>query len=121
MVLLSAVVDTSPEGYHPAELGALAAPLSPLDHLVAGLPPTLVVHSKSDDVCPAAGAERLVARSRDLGNTIDAIYADHAGHGFYTDADTARSVALSEGRFYPAVVSEFLSAPPAEEVGRRPR
>jgi dienelactone hydrolase len=106
LVLFNPVIDTTPpDGWdlksHGEAVVALAKDLSPMDHVSAGAPPTLVIHGSADKVTPLAGSERFVAAMRAAGNTARLETLDGKGHAFivpgYGDnATIARALELTD-------------------------
>jgi acetyl esterase len=106
LVLFNPVIDTTPpDGWDLKSQGeavvALAKDLSPMDHVSAGAPPTLVIHGSADKVTPLAGSERFVAAMRAAGNTARLETLDGKGHAFivpgYGDnATIARALELTD-------------------------
>jgi acetyl esterase/lipase len=106
LVLFNPVIDTTPpDGWdlksHGEAVVALAKDLSPMDHVSAGAPPTLVIHGSADKVTPLAGSERFVAAMRAAGTTARLETLDGKGHAFivpgYGDnATIARALELTD-------------------------
>ena len=83
MILFYPVIDTGPMGYGNAKVGADWKKLSPVDRVVAKLPPTLVLHGDKDTVTPFAGAKLFHERMKDTGNDCELI-TGKGGHGYFT-------------------------------------
>jgi len=83
LVLLYPVIDTGPEGYGNAKCGANWQQISPVDHVRAGLPPTLVFHGTGDTVTPFAGAKRFDDAMRAAGNRCELVVHDGGVHGYF--------------------------------------
>jgi acetyl esterase/lipase len=79
LVLFNPAVDTTGIQL----FGDRARDASPLHHLRAGLPPTLILHGKADTVVPYANVERLCAESTALGNQCRLVGYEGASHGFF--------------------------------------
>jgi len=56
---------------------------SPLHHVRAGLPPTLIMHGKADMTVPYSDVERFCSESSALGNQCRLVGYDGAPHGFF--------------------------------------
>lgn len=106
LVLFNPVIDTTPpDGWDLKSQGAAvvarAKDLSPMDHVAAGAPPTLVIHGSADKVTPLAWSERFVAAMRAAGNTARLETLEGKGHAFimpgYGDnATIARALELTD-------------------------
>jgi acetyl esterase len=82
LILCSAVLDTSTEGYGNAVIGEKWQDLSPLHNARAGLPPTLVLHGIRDTVTPVAGAKGFVEKMKASGNLCDLILSEKGNHSY---------------------------------------
>jgi acetyl esterase/lipase len=80
LVLFNPAVDTSRGG---ALFGDRGRDASPLHHVRAGLPPTLILHGKADMTVPYADVERYCAEATALGNQCRLVGYDGATHGFF--------------------------------------
>jgi acetyl esterase len=80
LVLFNPAVDTSRGGQLFGDRGRDA---SPLHHVRAGLPPTLILHGKADTTVPYADVERYCAEASALGNQCRLVGYDGATHGFF--------------------------------------
>lgn len=79
---------------------------SPVDHLVRGLPPTIILHGKADSTIPYAESATFCAESRRLGNQCLLVGYDGAKHGFFNPP-------IEGGRWYRETLLEadrFLTA-----------
>lgn len=83
LILFNPVLDTTPKGYGAQILGQRARELSPVHHLRAGLPPTIVFHGEADVTVPFENAERFAQQMRECGNTCQLEAFPKQGHGFY--------------------------------------
>lgn len=79
LVLFNPAVDTSRN----ALFGDRGRDGSPLHHVRAGLPPTLILHGKADTTVPYADVERYCAEASALGNQCRLVGYDGATHGFF--------------------------------------
>jgi len=91
LVLYNPVIDTTlPDGWDLARLSgkpgqavaSRAKEFSPVDHVVAGAPPTLVIHGTADTVTPIEWSERFVAAMKAAGNEVEFLKLDGAKHAF---------------------------------------
>jgi acetyl esterase/lipase len=82
LILLFPVIDTSPEGYGHAKIGERWRELSPVHHVRAGLPPTLLFHGTGDTVTPFAGAKAFHEAMLAAGNRCDFDVNEGGKHGY---------------------------------------
>ena len=82
MVLLFPVIDTSTNGYGNAKLGARWQELSPVHHVRAGLPPTILFHGTGDTTTPFKGAQAFHDAMLKAGNRCDFVVTEGAQHGY---------------------------------------
>ncbi len=93
LVLISAALDTTPEGFTPRILRKLgrnigwvrradANELSPVCHIRKIAAPCLVLHGTMDDLVPFEIAERFCKLMKEAGNTCQLAALAGAGHGF---------------------------------------
>ncbi len=83
MILFYPVIDTGPKGYGNALIGEDWKKVSPVDRVVAKLPPTLLLHGDRDAVTPYAGAKLFHERMTAAGNECELI-TGKGGHGYFT-------------------------------------
>jgi len=83
MVLYYPVIDTSPAGYGQKKIGRRWRALSPVDHVKAGLPPTILFHGTRDTVTPLRGAELFCARMQKAGNPCELVTHQGGRHGYF--------------------------------------
>lgn len=86
LVLFNPAVDVTAA----QRFGARARAGSPLHHLSAGLPPTIILHGKADTTVPYADVERYCADARKHGNQCELVGYDGATHGFFNPQNDAR-------------------------------
>ncbi|MBU6178043.1 MAG: alpha/beta hydrolase [Verrucomicrobia bacterium] len=82
LVLLFPVIDTSPAGYGNAKIGERWRELSPVHHVRAGLPPTILFHGTGDTVTPFAGAKAFHEAMLAAGNRCDLDMNEGGRHGY---------------------------------------
>ena len=83
LVLLNPVIDTSEHGYGQNKIGERWKELSPVDHVVPKLPPTIVFHSTGDTVTPFAGAKLFHERMLAAGNHCELVVHEGGRHGYF--------------------------------------
>lgn len=84
LILLSAVLDTSPQGYGYDKLGESYRQLSPLENIHDHLPPTLIIHDKNDSLVPFHGVNLFYQELLNNYKVPVQLYTDNInGHGFY--------------------------------------
>jgi acetyl esterase len=74
-------------------LGAEPEALSPIHHVTAGLPPTIIFHGTDDRTVPFWTAEAFTAAMRKAGNRCELVGYEGQGHGFF-------NVGREGGRYY---------------------
>jgi acetyl esterase/lipase len=68
----------------PAErLGTEPEKISPAHHIVAGTPPTVIFHGRSDTTIPFASAQAFADAMKKAGNRCELIGYDGQSHGFF--------------------------------------
>ncbi|HEV7405841.1 MAG TPA: alpha/beta hydrolase [Chthoniobacteraceae bacterium] len=82
VICYSAVLDTSAEGYGHDTIGERWRELSPLHHVRAGLPPTLVMHGQRDTIASPAGAQAFVEAMKKAGNVCELILSPRGSHSY---------------------------------------
>lgn len=80
--------------------------VSPLFHLRANSPPTLLVHGRGDDVVPFSQAESYAARARSLGAKVELVGLENTGHAFLLPQFGSPAIAPTLQR-----IAEFLGTP----------
>ena len=83
LVLYYPVIDTSERGYGQKKIGDRWQQLSPVDHVIAGLPPTILFHGTADTVTPFAGAKLFHERMLKAGNTSQLVSHEGGRHGYF--------------------------------------
>ena len=89
LVLFNPGVDTTDTPTHKtsddlkARFGSRAREGSPIHHLKAGLPPTLILHGRNDRTVAYADVERFCGESERLGNRCQLVGYEGAGHAFF--------------------------------------
>jgi acetyl esterase/lipase len=74
------VLDTGPSGYRFASLGDGAPEISPLEHISAPAPPTLVLVGGRDQVLPVETAQLFQSRVVAAGGGCELVVYPDAGH-----------------------------------------
>lgn len=82
LVLFYPVIDTSPEGYGNAKIGARWRELSPAHNVRAGLPPTLTFHGTGDTTTPFKGAQAFHDAMLRAGNRSELEVQPGGVHGY---------------------------------------
>jgi acetyl esterase/lipase len=67
--------------------------ISPIHHVRAGLPPTLILHGKADTTVVYASAEAFTAAMKKAGNRCELIGYEGQPHGFFNTAKYDETVA----------------------------
>jgi acetyl esterase len=70
--------------------------ISPVHHVRAGLPPTLIVHGKADTTVPYASAEAFTAAMKKAGNRCELAGYEGQPHGFFNSAKYEETLADAE-------------------------
>lgn len=82
LILLFPVIDTSKEGYGNAKIGERWQELSPVHHVKAGLPPTIVFHGTGDTTTPFKGAKAFNDEMLKAGNRCELVVNEGGVHGY---------------------------------------
>jgi len=108
LVLYYPVIDTSENGYGQKKIGERWRELSPVDHVTAGLPPTIVFHGTGDTVTPYEGAKHFYERMQKAGNACELISHEGGRHGYFIfDLELYELAMKRTERFLKA--NEFLA------------
>ena len=83
LVLYNPVCDTTIHGYGGRRLGDRMYELSPVHHLRAHMPPTLIFHGQADTTVPFENAQRFKDIMDQLGNACELVAYPDAVHGFF--------------------------------------
>jgi acetyl esterase len=115
LVLFNPAVDTthSTPAAFPNRFGPRAREGSPVHHLAAGMPATLIVHGKADTTVPYADVERYCAAAVKLGNKCQLVGYDGAGHGFFNAGGRSETL-LEADRFLTSI--GYLPEPAATSI-----
>lgn len=76
--------------------GCEPAAISPLHHVRADLPPTLILHGRADSTVPFATVDAFTALMKKHGNRCELIGYDDQPHGFFNRAKYGETVAAAE-------------------------
>jgi acetyl esterase/lipase len=91
---------------------ALAKAISPIYHVSADDPPSLMIHGDADELVPLANSERILKAFRETGVATDLIVIEGGAHGFRGDDATRATAALVQW------FSDHLNpAPPVQATG----
>ena len=113
LVLYYPVIDTSKQGYGQNKIGDRWRELSPVDHVKAGLPPTILFHGMGDTLTPYAGAKRFHQRMIAAGNSCQLISHPAGGHGYLIFDLELYEEALERTRSFLVAHSVLPGDPPA--------
>ena len=102
LVLFSPVIDTSSEGFGMKKIGERWKELSPVDHVVPGLPPTIVFHGTADTITPYKGSQKFLGNMLKAGNDCTLITVEGAIHSYMFKNEALYQRTLKE-------MSAFLS------------
>lgn len=83
MVLFNPVIDTSKEGYGYNKLKERYKELSPLEHVHAKAPPTVIMVGSADTTTPPGGDRAFAARMKELGRDCRLEIYEGEKHGFF--------------------------------------
>ena len=112
LVLFNPVIDTSAAGYGHERLGERWQEISPLQHVRAGLPPTILFHGTADKTVPYANAVAFEAAMKAAGNRVELVTIRGEGHGFaYRIEKPSANLALRETDKFLASLGYVQGAP----------
>lgn len=83
LILFNPAVDTTETGVGANRFGKRARDGSPLHHLRADLPPTLIMHGTADTTVPFANVQAFRKRMQELGNRCDLVPFEGRVHAFF--------------------------------------
>lgn len=83
LVLYNPVVDTGKRGYGQEKLEGREFELSPVHHITTGVPPTLIMHGKSDTTVPYENVVRFKQVMKLQGNKCILVGYKNQKHGFF--------------------------------------
>ena len=92
LILLSAVVDTTSQGYGWRRLGERGQEISPAHHVAKGAPPTILFHGTADKVVPLENVQRFARLMREAGNVCKLVTAEGQGQGYFNHPAFRRDV-----------------------------
>lgn len=110
LLLYNPVIDTSDKGYGRKQLGVNWQALSPLHHVAAHQPPTLICHGTADTTTPFAGVEAFHKAMLAADNECTVVPFEGRKHGFFNSPAFKRSL---DGKDYAATLEatiDFLTA-----------
>jgi acetyl esterase/lipase len=110
LVLCSAVLDTSTEGYGNAVIGDRWQELSPVHHVRAGLPPMIVLHGIRDTTTPVAGAKAFAEKMSAAGNTCELILSKRGSHSYMMRTEALFQEAMQQTETFLAKAGVRLDA-----------
>jgi len=83
LVLFNPVVDTSIKGYGQSKVAGREFEISPVHHIISGVPPTLIMHGKDDTTVPYENVKRYEQTMKQAGNECKLVGYKKQGHGFF--------------------------------------
>lgn len=117
LVLFNPVVDST-HGLPAERFADRGKEGSPLHHLRAGLPATLILHGKADTTVPYADVDRFCAETRKYGNECSLFGYEGAIHGFFNpqnaDGKWYRETLLEADRFLTRI--GYLQGPAPTQI-----
>ena len=118
LVLFNPAVDTTHAPPGVSRFGDRGHDGSPFHHLGPGLPPTLILHGKSDAIVPYADVDRFCTEARLRGNQCQLVGYEGATHGFFNpqnaDGKWYRETLLEADRFLTAI--GYLQKPAPTQI-----
>jgi acetyl esterase/lipase len=85
--------------------------ISPIHHVRAPLPPTLILHGRADTTVPFASAEAFAAEMKKAGNRCELVGYEGQPHGFFNGARYEET--LAEADKFLVSLGYLAPAPPA--------
>lgn len=104
LILMSAVLDTSPKGYGYEKLGDRYRELSPVVNVIPLLPPTLILHSRIDLVVPFEGVASFHQQLLKQKVPTQLYTQNLEHHGFYV-LDASNDLPKAE---FLSVIDQFI-------------
>jgi acetyl esterase len=83
LVLFNPVVDTGKKGYGQEKLVGREFELSPVHHITANVPETLIMHGKADSIVPYENVHRFNYLMKQQGNKCTLLGYKKQQHGFF--------------------------------------
>lgn len=83
MILFNPVIDTGKRGYGSEKVAGREFEISPVHHVTSGIPPTLIMHGKSDTTVPYENVVRFTQLMKQEGNDCTLIGYKKQNHGFF--------------------------------------
>jgi acetyl esterase/lipase len=75
------------------KIRAIGKQISPITHVSADDPPTLIIHGDADALVPIQQARVIVARFQEVGVPVELVVKKGAGHGWATILDDTKTIA----------------------------
>ena len=99
LMLFNPVLDTTGRKHNIEKLKGREQELSPVHHVKAGAPPTIIFHGTEDTTVPFESAERFCQTMQSMGNRCELVAFEGASHGFfnYGRFQNAFDVTLQKG------------------------
>jgi acetyl esterase/lipase len=76
-----------------AKIRTIGKQISPITHVSADDPPTLIIHGDADTLVPIQQAHVIVARFKEVGVPVELVVKKGAGHGWPTILDDTKTIA----------------------------
>lgn len=100
LVLFNPVINTMPEGYGYERLLDKAESISPANHVVPKLPPTLIFHGTDDTTVPFQNITDFQSKMKANGNICIVVPFEGQGHGFF-------NYGKSENKYYNFTIEKM--------------
>ena len=83
LVLFNPVIDTTERGYGAKKLNGRVTEISPVFHIKAGLPPTIIFHGTEDTTVPFENVARFCRLMKEKGNLCELVPFEGHKHAFF--------------------------------------
>ncbi len=90
-----------------ARTGVEPIQISPVHHVAAGQPPTIIFHGMSDTTVPYATVEEFARRSEAVGNDVKLVGYEGAPHGFFNNRGGTPQDSDQSLQWYRATVQQL--------------